>query len=296
MTFVPRQSIGVAYLAVTASGWALNFTLMKILLLEWPPLFSRGLAGLVGATSLALIAAMLGESLILPRRLIGRMLGEAFTNVFAWMGFSTLALLWLPVGQNLLLIYTMPIWATLIAWPLSGTRPSGRTVLSLVLGVTGVGLLLGGQEGAFSVEKLFGYGLALGAALLFALGTVVNRTPMAMSIVARTAWQVGLGCLPLTLLGLLFEQPRFGALSPTGFGIMIYMASVAMSLCYLTWFGALRNLPPTMASSGLLAVPVLGVVMAAVLLGEPFGLRQLMALMLTLSGVVMALWAPRQPG
>ncbi len=291
-----RQIIGFLCLAVTASGWALNFTLMKFLLLEWPPLFSRGLAGLVGAATLGLVAVCVGESLILPRRLISRMLGEAFTNVFSWMGFTTLALLWLPVGQNLLLIYTMPIWATLIAWPLLGTRPSGKTVLSLALGVTGVALLLGGQNDAFRVEQLIGYALSLGAALLFALGTVVNRTPVAMPFIARTAWQVGLGCLPLTILGLLFEQPRLEAISLTGVSIMVYMAFVAMALCYVTWFGALRYLPPSVASSGLLAVPVLGAVLAAILLAEPFGPRQGVALAMTLSGVVLALRSSPKPG
>nr|CAD6437685.1 EamA/RhaT family transporter [Rhizobium sp. Q54] len=286
---MPRQGLGFAYLAITATGWALNFTLMKFLLLDWPPLFSRGLAGLVGASALALFALFLGESLALPRRLVGRIFGEAFTNVFAWMGFSTLALLWLPVGQNLLLIYTMPIWAMLLAWPINGTKPTRRNVVSLTLGLAGVVLLFGGQGTFFRLDVLMGCALSLGAALLFALGTVLNRTPIAMPFVVRTAWQVGLGCLPMVLLGLVFEHPRFGALSLSGFGIMIYMAIVAMALCYVTWFGALRYLAPSTASAGLLAVPVLGMILAAMVLGEPFGVQQVVALVLTLGGVVLAL-------
>ncbi|WP_322098884.1 DMT family transporter [Microvirga roseola] len=249
MSLDQRKRTGFACLAITAVGWALNFTLMKLLLLEWPPLFSRGLAGLVGAAALALVALRLGESLVLPRRLNGRMLAEAFTNVFAWMGFATLALRWLPVGQSLLLLYTMPIWATLLAWPISGTRPSGRSVLSLALGLVGVSLLLGSQDEAFDRAQLLGCALSLGAAMLFALGTVLNRTPTEMPFVARTAWQVGLGCLPLTILGLLFERPHFSALSLFGFGIMVYMAIVAMALCYITWFSALRRLPTQLCCS-----------------------------------------------
>jgi drug/metabolite transporter (DMT)-like permease len=38
-----------------------------------------------------------------------------------------------------------------------------------------------------------------------------------------------------------------------------------------------------------LLTPVIGVVSAAALLGEPFGLRQVLALALTLSGVALAL-------
>ena len=52
---------------------------------------------------------------------VGRLLALSMTNVFAWIGFSTLSMLWLNAGQA-----AMPIWATLLAWPLSGQRPSVR--------------------------------------------------------------------------------------------------------------------------------------------------------------------------
>jgi len=42
-----KQWIGIVCLLVTASGWALNWPLMKILLRDWPPLFARGLAGVI---------------------------------------------------------------------------------------------------------------------------------------------------------------------------------------------------------------------------------------------------------
>ena len=83
------------------------------------------------------------------------------------------------------------------------------------------------------------------------------------------------------LIGYFLESPRLGALSLTGAAIMIYMAVVAMSICYLTWFIALRRLPPTMATMGMLAVPALGVGFAALLLGESVSGRELGVLLLT---------------
>jgi drug/metabolite transporter (DMT)-like permease len=46
---------GLIYLLITAIGWGLNWPAMKILLREWPPLFSRGVAGLVAALVLELV-------------------------------------------------------------------------------------------------------------------------------------------------------------------------------------------------------------------------------------------------
>ena len=34
-----------------------------------------------------------------------------------------LALLWLPASEAALIAYTMPVWASLLAWPMLGERP-----------------------------------------------------------------------------------------------------------------------------------------------------------------------------
>ena len=62
-----------------------------------------------------------------------------------------------------------------------------------------------------------------------------------------------------------------------------------MGICYLSWFAALRRLPPTTASMATLLTPMIGVVGAAFALGEPLGMKEVLALGLTLSGVAIAL-------
>jgi drug/metabolite transporter (DMT)-like permease len=95
--------------------------------------------------------------------------------------------------------------------------------------------------------------------------------------------------VPLLVLAAAFEQPRLDALSGAGAAVMIYMTVVPMGVCYLTWFAALRRLPPATASMATLLTPVVGVFSAALALGEPLGLQQLAALLLTLAGVALAL-------
>ena len=280
---------GLLYLVVAAIGWGLNWPAMKVLLGEWPPFFARGTAGVTAALGLALIARMSGERLAVPRRAVAPLVAAAMTNVFAWMGFSTLSLLWLKVQEAALLVFTMPIWAMLLAWPFRGERPTARSLAALALGLAGLGVLFGGQEVGIGTDKLPGVLCALGAAILFALGTVSARAPLAIPPLAAVAWQVGIGCLPMVAAGLLFEKPDLDALSPTGWALMAYMTVVPMALSYLCWFAALRRLPPATASIGTLLTPVIGVVTAAITLGEPFGAKEILALCLTLGGVALAL-------
>jgi drug/metabolite transporter (DMT)-like permease len=283
------RTIGFLCLVVTAFGWALNWPLMKLLLQEWPPLFARGLAGTLAAAILALLALGRGQSLGVPRRAIGRLIFASFTNVFAWMGFGTMAMKYVTVGEGALIAYTMPIWAMLFACAFLHIRPALRDIAALVLGIAGVALLLGADGFALTAGKLTGIALALSCAVLFALGNVLNRKALPMPPLVVVAWQVGLGCLVMLVLGIAFEHPHVRAITPTGIACFVYMMLVPMGLCYLTWFETLRRLPPTSASTGMLLVPVIGVVSAAVILGEPLGLREIGAMALTLGGVTLAL-------
>jgi drug/metabolite transporter (DMT)-like permease len=262
---------------------------MKIMLQVWPPLFSRGVAGVVASAMLGVVAYRRQERLTIPRRAVPRVALAAFTNVFAWMGFSAICLRWLSVGEGALLVFTMPIWATLLSWPVLGARPTPRSLAALALGTAGIGVLLGAHGFAFETGKLLGIALALGAAVSFALGAVLNREPLPVPPVALTAWQVGLGCLPMVMIGVVFEGPVVGALDAARFVALSYMVLFPMGVCYLTWFAALGRLPPAAASTSMLLVPFVGTISASLLLGEPFGMREATAMTLTLGGVVLAL-------
>ncbi|WP_371421079.1 EamA family transporter [Tardiphaga sp.] len=116
----------------------MNWPILKLLLRDWPPLFSRGIAGTAAGLILAGIAVWRGESLLLPRHIVPRLLFASFTNVFAWMGCAAVALKTLTIGEGALVVYTMPIWATLFAWPILGIRPTLRDAAALLLGLAGL--------------------------------------------------------------------------------------------------------------------------------------------------------------
>jgi drug/metabolite transporter (DMT)-like permease len=292
---LPPRLAGFLFLAVTSIGWGANWAAIKILLREWPPLFSRGVSGVAAAVLLAGVAVAFGESLRVPRRAIGRLLFAAFTNVFAWMGFSTMAMKYLAVSEGTLLVYTMPIWATLFAWPILGKRPSLRDIIALLLGLSGLVVLLSADGMALGPDKFVGIALALAAAIFFAFGGVMTKSSLPIAPTALVAWQVGLGCLPMIALGLLFEHPNVGAITTSGWTVLIYMVLGPMGVCYLSWFAALRRLPAATAAIGTLAVPIVGVVAAAFMLGESLGLREMSAMALTLAGVALVLQKPRSP-
>jgi EamA-like transporter family len=124
-----------------------------------------------------------------------------------------------------------------------GRATGRRTLRSADPGRRGRDLLLGDGHAArpATLPSVAG---ALGAAVLFAFGTVALRWTVGLPPLAATAWQVGLGCVPMVALGVLLEALDLAALSPAGWAAMAYMSAVPMIACYVCWIAALRRLPP----------------------------------------------------
>ena len=183
----------------------------------------------------------------------------------------------------------MPLWATLMAWPLLGSRPTVRDMLALAVGLGGVALLLSGTDLTLTGDKVPGIALMLAAAVFMAFGTVRGRRyPLPLPPVIGTALQIGLGCLPMVAIGIAFERPNVSALSTPGALAMFYMAICPMGLCYLGWFASLRRLPPATPATAMLLVPIIGVGSGTLIVGEALGARELLALVLTVSAVGLA--------
>jgi probable blue pigment (indigoidine) exporter len=285
----PVRLIGLGCLVVTAFGWGLNWPATKFLLEQCPPLTARGIAGLVAGLALAGIALARGETLTVPPRLRLRLVASALLNVSAWMGLTTLSLLWLNAGEAATLAYTMPVWAALLARPILGERLGLHRIMALVLGISGVAVLLGGNVFHAETDKLPGVAIALTAAMLFALGTVLSkRWPLVMDPIAMTAWQVGIGCTVLLVASLVLEHPHLLEMHWFGWGALTYTAVVSLGICYLMWFAALRRREASTAAIGTLLTPIVGVLASAIALGEPLLFPQFVSLALVVSGIMLA--------
>ncbi|WP_458761134.1 DMT family transporter [Afipia sp. TerB] len=280
---------GLLLLLTTSVGWGLNWPVTKRLLAELPPLTLRGGSGLIGAVLIAGIAVAFKQRLKVQGDQWARLVLLSVLNVTSWMALMGLALVWLPASEAAVLAYTMPVWASVLAWPILGERISIKKVIALLMALAGLVALMGGSGVSASMEKLPGVVLALVGAFAFALGTVIaKRKPLSLPPLAAAAWQVGIGCLPVAVAGMIFETTHIAALSPLGWALFAYSVLMQFCVAYVCWFAALERLPASIAAIGTTLVPVIGVVASAAALGEPLGPGQIAALVFIIAGVMLA--------
>jgi drug/metabolite transporter (DMT)-like permease len=109
-----------------------------------------------------------------------------------------------------------------------------------------------------------------------------------MPPIPAAAWQIGLGCFPVALVGLAIETTHLDKVTTTGWWLLVYSTLIQFCIAYVSWFAALAHLPASVAAIGTMAVPVIGVLASAAALHEPLGPAQIVALLFTLAGVVLA--------
>ncbi|MDQ8729956.1 DMT family transporter [Bradyrhizobium sp. LHD-71] len=280
---------GLAFLLVTSIGWGVNWPIMKYVLAQWPPLSARGWTGVAGAVALALYAFARGISLRVPRDQWLWLVISAVLNVSLWMAVMGYALVFVTASEGAVIAYTMPVWTALLAWPLLGERLTWTRVIALAMAFAGLVSLLGGNEMSAGIAKLPGVLLALGGAIGFALGTILlKKRPLRLPGATAAAWQIGIGCAPVALAGLIFERPEASTLTSGGWAALAYMTFGQFCIAYVCWFAALERLPVSIAAIGTTLVPVIGVLVSAVALHEPLGPAQIAALLLTVGGVALA--------
>ena len=256
-----------AYFALAALTliWGLNWVVMKAALM-----YSHPLAFNVQRTWLATL--VLFAVLIARRRRFWPHSWRAvvITALFQTMlnfGATTMAVALGGAGRTSVLVYTMPFWTILIAWPVLHERVRGLQAAAIAFAFAG--LLLVVQPWSWRGDLapklwavLSGFGWAAGT-----VSMKYFQRDRDFDMLSFVAWQMLLGVLPLTLLPWAFAVPatQWSVLQGV---LLILVGVVATAGGFLLWMEILRWLPAGTASLNMFAVPVIALVASMLVFGE----------------------------
>ena len=295
----PAAAKVLAAFAAVYVIWGSTYLAIRIAIESLPPLLMAGARFLLAGTLLYAIMRLRGEPAPARRHwgstaLIGLLL-LMFGN-----GGVTLAERTVPSGVAALLVAMVPMWMVLLEWlRRGGNRPTGRTIIGLVIGFAGMVLLVGpGGFGGDRVDPL-GAGLVIAGSLAWAAGSIYSRgAALPKSAFLATGMEMMWGGVWLLLAATVMGE--WGTVDPSAFTTRSVLAFV-----YLVVFGSLVGFTayiwllgvstPARVSTYAYVNPVVAVLLGWALLDEPLSARILGAAAIIVAAVAVITMGKRAP-
>jgi drug/metabolite transporter (DMT)-like permease len=270
----------------------MSWPVMRIAMEEVTPWTLRSIGFSLGTVFLFAWARLAGRSVAVKRRRDWLHLFVAsMLNVVAFGVLSTFGQLSASTSRVIIVCYSMPVWASLMAWLVLRERISARAALGLALCILGLTILVWPVLGAGS---LLGLWLALGCAVSWAGGTVYMKwARIEGDLVALTAWQIALGAVVMFGLTLVFQgPPTIEPLMVRTWLAIAFSGIIGTGVAYVMWFTIIGKIPTTTASLGSLANPVVGIVGSVIFLHERPTVPDMIGFALILSAAICVLVQP----
>jgi drug/metabolite transporter (DMT)-like permease len=274
-----------------AFAWGFHWIAASMALREVPPWSMRFVGVGIGAATLFAAAILTGHNLRVPRGERLHVIVAGFFNVAAFQILSAFAQLSGATSRTIIIIYSMPIWATVLSRFALGERLDAIRALAFALCVAGVTILVWPLfAGGFPLFALY----SLGCALSWAFATVYMKWVKAtIEPLASAAWQLLFGFLFIAAGTLAIDHyPRLWPLHTESIVAIFYIGVFGVGLAHFLWWSIVGRLPATTASLGSLLTPVIGVSASAVLLGERLTTPDIIGFVLIFAAAACVLLQP----
>jgi drug/metabolite transporter (DMT)-like permease len=280
---------GLVLLALITLGWGFNWSVVKLVLVEIPPLTFRAICLLAAGTGLLLLTRLGGMSLQVPARHWRPLLALSACNIVSWNVLVIYGIAVLPSGRAVLLGYSMPLWSAILSVWLLDERLTARRGLSLVLGMSGVAILLGGDLAGMAGATT-GVVLMLAAAVSWALGTVLlKRFELPIPTLPLTGWMMITGGVPIAAAAAALEHDRWRPITtPAALGL-VYCVFISFMFCYWAWNRVVLMVPVAVSSMSALATPVVGILAGVWVLHEALTWQEIAAGACILGAIALVL-------
>jgi drug/metabolite transporter (DMT)-like permease len=292
------QRAGVLFLITVVLAWGLTWPVNKLLLESLSPLWMMAARSAIATLALFVIALALGRLALPPRADVPVLLSITLLHM---VGFGVLAawgLQLVPTGRSVVLAYTTPLWVAPGASLFLGERLTTRRLVGVILGLLGLLVLFNPLAFDWTNQgAVLGNGSILLAAALWAAsilhirGHAWQSTPFDL-----VPWEMLLATLIVAPLALATADAPTTAWTGQLVGLLLFAGIPGTAVAYWATAMASRNLPAATTSLGLLATPIVSVVVATLWLGEALTLPLVAAIVLILGGVAIGTTGdPRAP-
>jgi len=271
-----------------------NAVAIKITLLGMGAMTCAGLRFALGATVLFLWTTLNRKPLILNRiQIVPVMISTLFFTMqvtLVYLGLSRT-----EAGRGTLLINTQPLFVLVLAhYFIPGDGMTVKKLFGMIFGFSGVATLLTGQGGV-SANIQSGDLMLMGSSIIWAGNSVYTKHILNRITALQLVFFNMLIAAPLFIAaGVLFDHQMIYRMDTPVCLALLYQGAITASFGYVAWTGMLRHYGATTLNSFVFIMPVSGVVMSALILGEAVSFRIFLSLgLICLSIVCNGYWGKR---
>jgi drug/metabolite transporter, DME family len=210
--------------------------------------------------------------------------------IFQYLFFSSVRLTGVAIG-TVVTIGSAPVFSGIIEWLLVKHRPTRVWVMATALAITGCALLFLNRDGI--VVNPVGIAMSLGAGLLFAFYTLVNKDVLDKADPVP-AVAVIFSMSAIMLLPFLFLFETEGLMTGRGISVVLYLGIATTSIAYILFSAGLKRIPSSSAVTLSLAEPLTAAILSVLVVGERLNGTSWMGVAMLLGGILVLTLSGRE--
>ncbi|WP_288429708.1 EamA family transporter [uncultured Agrobacterium sp.] len=274
---------------ITVFLWGFNFVVIKVGVMDMPPLFLTALRYLFAAVPLIFFLKK-------PQVPWKHMIVYGMVMGCAQFGLLYTAIKWgLPAGLASLVMQSQAFFTMALAVTLLGEIPLKSHIAGAAVAFGGLAVI--GLE-RLDITALVPLLMCIGAAFSWAIGNIVNRKVGRVNAISFVAWTSLVPVLPLVLLSLVLEGPQaisdgIANANMLTAMVVIYMAYGATIVGAGIWSFLLLRYPAGTVAPFSLLVPIVGFLGAYFAFAEHITLLEIIGSALVVAGLALNVFGRR---
>jgi drug/metabolite transporter (DMT)-like permease len=267
-TPMSKTTIGILCGLGAASIWGGMYVVSKVMLEIIPPFLLVSLRLILGALTLALL---LGRGFpAISRTTWLQILGVGFVGYGISLSLQFLGTKLSTAANGSLVTSATPAFVLVFAWFLLGERITWLRLASLLLATLGVVAVIDPRSAQLDPDLFLGNMLLIGAAVTWALYSVLVRKVTRDVAVLPFSLIAFLGGLPVALPAGAVEWMTLGVgeISLGVVGGVLFLGVISTALAMVLWNSAFAFVDASLASLTFFAQPVVGTLLGWLFLGE----------------------------
>ncbi|WBU64114.1 DMT family transporter [Paracoccus aerodenitrificans] len=266
--------------------WASAFTSTRVIVTAAPPLTALVIRFALSAVIGIMLARALGQTWRLSRNEWRVLIIFGIMQNALYLGLNWIAMRTVEASAAAIIASMMPLLVAFLGWVWLGEKLRPVAVIGLILGVIGVTVIMSVrlQHGL----DLFGMILCLIAVVALTIATLVARgAGGSRNMLMIVGLQMAVGAVVLLLPAALMEWGQPIEWSWTLIFAFIYTVAAPGLAATFIWFLLVNRIGAVRAATFHFLSPIFGVTIAAIFLGERFGLSDVVGAIIVAAGILM---------